>query len=140
VTIVERLYGSRFVRFAIVGSAGFVVNWLALAGALHLAHLDKYSGWFAAFLVAVTFTWWGNRTLTFRESAAREGLAREWATFVVANSLGALANFAVYSGLVTFAAPPLGYPLVAIAAGTLVGLLFNFVASQRFVFQSQRLP
>src|SRR3984957_4792689 len=124
----RRVHEIRFLRFAFVGTCGFLVNWGALYLALHFAHLDKYSGWFAAFLVAVTFTWWGNRTLTFRESAAREGLAREWATFVVANSLGALANFAVYSGLVTFAAPPLGYPLVAIAAGTLVGLLFNFVA------------
>ena len=135
-TIAERLYGSRFLRFATVGSAGFVVNWLALAAALRFAHLDKYSGWFAAFLVAVTFTWWGNRTFTFRDSAARQGLVGEWATFLVANSLGAMANFAVYSGLVTFVAPPLGYPLVAVAVGTLVGLVFNFVASRRFVFRS----
>jgi len=140
VTIVERLYGSRFLRFAAVGSAGFVVNWLALAAVLNIAHLDKYSGWFAAFLVAVTFTWWGNRTFTFRDAAAREGLVGEWAAFLVANSLGAAANFAVYSGLVTFAASPLGYPLVAIAAGTLVGLLFNFAASQRFVFRASKSP
>jgi putative flippase GtrA len=84
----------------------------------------------------VTFTWWGNRTLTFREHAAREGrLLREWTSFVVASSLGAAANFGVYFLLVTFAGQPLGNPLVAVAAGTLVGLVFNFTTSKRFVFR-----
>jgi putative flippase GtrA len=137
VNLLERLIQSRFLRFGLVGGAGFVVNWIALAVALRFAHLDKYSGWLAAFLVAVTFTWWGNRTLTFRDMAAKTGLLTEWGTFVVANSLGAVANFAVYSALVTFAAPPIGNPLVAIAAGTLVGLVFNFTASRRFVFRDR---
>jgi putative flippase GtrA len=134
---VERLLRSRFLRFALVGGAGFVVNEAALAAALRLGHLDKYSGWLCAFLVAVTFTWWGNRTLTFRDIAARKGLLGEWAAFLVANSLGAVANFGVYSALVTFAAKPFGDPFVAVAAGTLVGLMFNFAASQRFVFRDQ---
>ena len=133
------LFNSRFVRFGIVGTGGFVVNWLALYVALHVAHIDKYSGWLAAFLVAVTFTWWGNRTFTFRDSAAGEGLIYEWGKFFVANSLGAVCNFAVYFVLVTFVAPPIGDPLVAIAAGTLVGLVFNFSTSRRFVF-NRRSP
>jgi putative flippase GtrA len=137
VTLVARLLGSRFLRFALVGGAGFVVNEAALAIMLRVGHLDKYSGWLAAFLVAVTFTWWGNRTLTFREVAARKGLLSEWITFLIANSLGAAANFAIYSALVTFAARPFGDPFVAVAAGTLVGLVFNFAASKRFVFPDQ---
>jgi len=132
---VKRLHEIRFLRFALVGTGGFLVNWMALYLALHLARLDKYSGWFAAFLVAVTFTWWGNRTLTFRDRAATRGLAREWLAFLVGNSLGAAANFAVYFLLVTFACTPLGDPLIAIVAGTLVGLIFNFTVSARFVFR-----
>lgn len=131
----QPLLRSRFLRFALVGTAGFVVNWTVLYLALHLAALDKYSGWLVSFLVAVTFTWWGNRTLTFREHAARRGLLREWTTFVVANSLGAAVNFGTYFALVTFVRPPLGNPLVAIAAGTMVGLVFNFATSKRFVFR-----
>jgi putative flippase GtrA len=119
-----------------IGSAGFIVNSLALSAVLYLVHLDKYAAWFPAFLVAVTFTWWGNRTLTFRDAAASKGLVQEWGKFVVANSLGAAANFATYFVLIRFAPLPLGYPLVAIAGGTLVGLVFNFAASKRFVFRS----
>ena len=134
-TVVSRILRSRFLRFALVGGTGFFVNEAALYCALALAHLDKYSGWFVAFVVAVTFTWWGNRTLTFRDRAARKGLLAEWGAFVIANSLGAAANFAVYFALVTYAGRPAGNPLVAVAAGTLVGLVFNFVTSQRFVFR-----
>ncbi|HEX4080667.1 MAG TPA: GtrA family protein [Rhizomicrobium sp.] len=134
---VKRLHEIRFLRFALVGTGGFLVNWMALYLALHLAGLDKYSGWFAAFLIAVTFTWWGNRMLTFRDRAATRGLAREWFAFLVGNSLGAAANFTVYFLLVTFARAPLGDPLVAIVAGTLVGLIFNFTVSARFVFRQK---
>jgi putative flippase GtrA len=132
----RRVHEIRFLRFALVGTGGFVVNWIALYLALHLGHLDKYSGWFVAFFVAVTFTWWGNRSLTFRDRAASRGLAREWLAFFVGNSLGAAANFAVYFLFVTFAAPPLSDPLVAIVAGTLVGLVFNFTVSARFIFRA----
>jgi putative flippase GtrA len=134
---VKRLHEVRFLRFGLVGTAGFAVNWVALYLALHLARLDKYSGWFVAFLVGVTFTWWGNRTLTFRDRAATRGLGREWLAFSAGNSLGATANFAIYFVLVTFARPPLGNPLLAIVAGTLVGLIFNFTVSARFVFRAK---
>jgi len=132
----RRIHQIRFLRFALVGTGGFIVNWLALYLALHFAHLDKYSGWFASFFVAVTFTWWGNRTLTFRDRAATRGLVREWLAFFLGNSLGAAANFSVYFLLVTFAAPPFGNPLLAIVAGTLIGLIFNFTVSARFVFRA----
>lgn len=132
----RRIHEIRFLRFALVGTGGFVVNWIALYLALHFVGLDKYSAWFAAFFVGVTFTWWGNRTLTFRDRAVSQGLAREWLAFFVGNSLGALANFAAYFLLVTFAAPPFDNPLVAIVAGTLVGLVFNFTVSSRFVFRA----
>lgn len=129
-----RLLKSRFLRFSAVGGAGFVVNEAVLHVAL-AAGLDRYSSWLASFAVAVTFTWWGNRTFTFHDRAASKGPLLEWATFVVANSVGAAANFAVYSLLVNFAPWPLADPHLALAVGTLVGLVFNFVASQRFVFR-----
>lgn len=135
-TLLARILKSRFLRFALVGGTGFFVNEAALYCVLRLARLDKYSAWLAAFLVAVTFTWWGNRTLTFRDRAAQKGLFAEWGAFVIANSLGAIANFAVYFTLVTFAGSPLNNPLVAVAAGTLIGLVFNYTTSQRFVFRN----
>jgi putative flippase GtrA len=134
-----QLTDSRFLRFALVGTAGFVVNEAALWCALHLLRLDAYSGGVVSFLVAVTFTWWGNRTLTFRERAARgpRGMSREWLTFVMANGLGFLVNYGIYAGLHAFAPAPLNNPYLALACGTLAGLAFNFTLSTRVVFRPE---
>jgi putative flippase GtrA len=131
----KRIHEIRFLRFAFIGTCGFLVNWFALYLALHFLGLDKYSGWFAAFFVAVTFTWWGNRTLTFRDRAATSGLLREWFVFLIGNSLGAAANFSVYFVMVTFAPPPFDNPLLAIVAGTIVGMVFNFAVASRIIFR-----
>jgi len=131
----RRLHHVRFLRFALVGTAGFAVNECVLFVALRLGGLDKYQAWFPAFAVAVTFTWWGNRTFTFRERAASRNIAWEWLTFVATNGLGALANFGSYYALVRYVPAPVGDPLIANVVGTLVGLVFNFTVSSRIVFR-----
>jgi putative flippase GtrA len=132
----RKLIASRFLRFAAVGTAGFVVNEIALWCVHHLTSLNYYTSQIPAFFVAVTFTWWGNRMLTFREQAARTSLVREWAKFVAANGLGAMANYALYVSLLRFAPPPANNPYLALAVGTLFGLVFNFTLSKRFVFRA----
>ncbi len=137
-SLAGRLSNSRFLRFAVVGAAGFLVNEAALFVALKLLHLGAYAGGVFAFFVAVTFTWWGNRMLTFRENAARgtRDMAAEWLKFVAANGLGFAVNYAIYATLVTFARAPLNSPYVALGCGTIVGLIFNFAMSKRFVFRA----
>jgi putative flippase GtrA len=133
-----RLRGSQFLRFAVVGAAGFLVNEAALFIGLKFLHLGVYAGFLFAFFVAVTFTWWGNRMLTFREQAAQGGrdVFAEWLKFVAANGLGFAVNYAVCVTLVPFARTPLNSPYVALGCGTLAGLVFNFAMSKRFVFRA----
>ena len=137
-TLFEQVRDSRFLRFAFVGGTGFFVNEAVLFAAIRFLHLGAYAGGVFAFLITVTYTWWGNRLLTFRGEAAHgaKDIAGEWLKFVAANTLGFLANYAVYVSLVTFAPAPLNSPYVALAFGTLVGLVFNFTLSRRFVFRA----
>jgi len=106
--------------------------------ALSLLHFNPYLAGIFSFLVAATFTWWGNRLLTFRERAARgpRSIAAEWMTFVAVNGIGFLVNYAVYASLVAFASSPLNSPFVALAFGTLAGLLLNFALSSQLVFRA----
>jgi putative flippase GtrA len=136
--IFQRLSASRFLRFAAVGAAGFFVNEAALALAKELLGVGDHAGWFIAFVPAVTFTWWGNRKLTFADKASdgHAGMLAEWARFVATNSLGAAANFIVYALLIGFAPWPLNIPYLALAAGILVGLVFNFTLSKKLVFRN----
>ena len=125
---------SAFLRFALVGAAGFVVNEAALWIALHILHLGKDAAWFFAFVPAVTFTWWGNRSFTFREQASTgaRAMLHEWVRFVATNSFGALINLVVYELLIHLTTAS---PLLALACGVLAGMVFNFTLSKRFVFR-----
>jgi putative flippase GtrA len=131
-----RLLQSRLLRFGLVGGAGFLVNEAALFAIIALVHIGPKLAQIPAFFVAVTFTWWGNRVLTFREHAATTSLFREWGKFVAANGLGAGTNYALYLSLLSFAPYPANIPYIALAAGTLLGLAFNFTLSKRFVFRA----
>ena len=134
------LFQSRFLRFALVGVGGFVVDSVVLGAMLHLLHLDPYSGQLIAFLVAATFTWWANRNLTFadRAAAGTKSIAAEWIAFLAANALGGLANYAVYASLVALAPQPFNNPYLAVGAGSIAGLMFNFTMSSRLVFREKK--
>jgi len=137
--VFQRLSASRFLRFAAVGAAGFFVNEAALALAQEFLGAGPHAGWFIAFVPAVTFTWWGNRKLTFADKASdgHVGMLAEWARFVATNSLGAAANFIVYALLIGNAPYPLNIPYIALAVGILAGLVFNFTLSKKLVFRKQ---
>jgi len=141
--LIDTFFQSKFVRFGAVGGAGMFVNAGALAVAKELFGLHDLAAWVFGFLVAVTFTWWGNRTFTFHEhkSSGQSGILAEWFRFFLTNAFGAAANFAVYALLLWWVPWPLGlmaaglraYP--ALCAGVLVGLGFNFTLSKKLVFR-----
>jgi len=139
--IVARVRQSQFLRFAVVGAAGFVVNEAVLFVILLVDfwHFNAYWAEAVAFMFAATFTWWGNRRLTFREHAAAtaRGMAREWAAFMAANALGGAVNYATFVAVVHFAPVPFDSPFLGVVAGTLAGLVFNFTMSKRFVFRAR---
>jgi putative flippase GtrA len=129
---------SKFLRFALVGAAGFAVDASILALGLHVLGLNKYLARVFSFLSAATFTWVANRRFTFPEAAGSRGRAREWARFIAVNAVGGLVNYGVYATLVTFAAAPFSNPFLALAVGSLTGLAFNFFGSMFIVFRKPR--
>jgi putative flippase GtrA len=132
-----RVGQSRFLRFLIVGGFGFFVDAGVLWLMLHGAGVDKYSGRAVSFLCSATFTWWGNRNLTFadRKAHGTVAVAEEWLKFLAANAVGGAVNLGLYTVLVTFAAAPFSNPFAALPCGVLAGLLFNFTMSRLVVFR-----
>lgn len=137
INLFERLYRLRFVRFGFIGGLGFIVNEAALLVAHYGLHAGPRLSWLIAFLPSVTFTWWGNRCLTFTDRASHgfTACASEWGRFVLANSFGAAVNYLTYELLIDFAPAPLSQPWLALMAGVLVGLIFNFTLSAKLVFR-----
>lgn len=130
----------QFLRFALVGAAGFPVDEGVLALMHSVLGLDPLAARVISIMTAMTFTWWGNRTLTFRAEAATGSAAivREWLRFVGANGLGALINYGTFAALLRFAPAPLDNAYMATAIGVGVGLVFNFTLSRLYVFRAHR--
>jgi putative flippase GtrA len=137
----------QILTFGLIGVGGAVVDMATLWAAIHLAGLNPYAGRVVSFLAAATFTWWMNRTFTFRDASRRAAL-RQWARFIAANSLGGLVNYAIFAATVAFGpgvaawllggiwqVPDALWPFLGVAAGSLAGMVFNFVLSKFLVFR-----
>jgi putative flippase GtrA len=94
--------------------------------------LGLYSGRAASYLSAATFTWAVNRRFTF--AAKTPPTIIEWLRYVFANTSGGLVNYLTYVALVTWGSGLLSHPALAVACGSIAGLVVNYIASARLVF------
>jgi putative flippase GtrA len=127
----------RFLRFGAVGVAGLVVDTAVLTVLVQVAGMGPYLARLFSYLAAVTTTWALNRRYTFRVSETPPRFS-EWGRFVLVNGVGGVVNYAVYAALVAASPFIYAYPAVAVAASSLVGWVFNYHASHRFVFAAGR--
>jgi putative flippase GtrA len=135
---VERLWKAEFMRFAAIGTAAFVVDSAVLYAALALG-LGLYWGRAVSYLVAATFTWYGNRRITFATHArGARAVTAEWIRFLLANLVGGAVNYTTYAMLVSLLPLVRAYPVLGVAAGSIAGLGVNFTLSKLLVFRASR--
>ena len=120
--LVDKMIGHlvpvRFLAFAVVGGVGIVVHLMALALMFQKLDVGFAPSQGIATLVAMTANFSLNNTLTYRDVRLRGWRwLSGWATFVLACSVGAIANVGIAAYLFERHA---GWPLAAIA-GILVG-------------------
>jgi putative flippase GtrA len=128
----RRRAAMQFGRFGVVGTVGFLVDTMVLYMSLALG-LGLYSGRVVSYLAAATTTWTLNRNWTFRGQGGGPA-ARQWALFLLVNLVGFACNYGVYALLVASVPFAAAHPIVAIAAGSLAGMIGNFLLSRRYVF------
>ena len=126
-----RLLASQVLRFGAVGIAGFAVN--AGLVALLAGTAGPVAAQLFAFPAAVTTTWSLNRRYTFHPRGER--LLREWLRYVLANALGWAANNGAYFAAILSVPFAYRHAVVAVAAGSLAGMVFNFATSKWIVFR-----
>ncbi|MBI1181632.1 MAG: GtrA family protein [Alphaproteobacteria bacterium] len=129
----------QFLRFSVVGAAGFAVDSGVLYGLMYGLGAGPYLGRAGSFLAAASVTWFLNRIYTFRQ-ADRADAHRQWARFVAFMVLGGLVNYGVYAAVVALAPPHPLVPLLGVAAGSVAGLAVNFTTSRLFVFRAVSRP
>ncbi|BAI71524.1 protein [Azospirillum sp. B510] len=125
--------GVQFAKFGAVGIIGLLVDTAVLYGGLALG-LEFFAARVPSFLAAATATWALNRAFTFR-GATSEPLHRQWAKFIAANAIGGVVNYGVSVGLESGVRLVADHPFLAVAAGSIAGMFFNFAASKHLVFK-----
>jgi putative flippase GtrA len=123
----------QFSRFAVIGVFGFGVDagvlWLAMYAG---AGFD--SARLLSFLIAASVTWALNRRHNFR-SRDDAGRLAQWLRYVVAMTIGGAVNlgasFACYHAFEVVRT----WPVLAVAVGSLAGMMVNFFTARQFVFR-----
>lgn len=127
-----RVIPTRFALFGTVGGLGVVVHFAVLT-ALLFAFDERFAiAQTAAVLVAMSFNFWLNNWLTYRDKRLKGWAAvlRGWLGFCATCAVGAFANVAV----ATFLEGQGLFWALAALAGIVVGSVWNYALSSRFVW------
>ncbi|PKP92752.1 MAG: dolichol monophosphate mannose synthase [Alphaproteobacteria bacterium HGW-Alphaproteobacteria-14] len=123
---------TRFALFGTVGAIGVVVHFAVLSALLFVMGEGFALAQTGAVLVAMSFNFWLNNWLTYRDKRLKGwgAVLRGWLGFCATCAVGAFANVAVASFLegrgVLWA--------LAALSGILVGSVWNYALSSRFVW------
>ncbi|MEO1203165.1 MAG: GtrA family protein [Pseudomonadota bacterium] len=122
-------------RYSAVGAFGFVVDASVLSVLVLVLDQGLYLSRFVSFTLAATATWLVNRAVVFQPA---NRTAQEYMGYLLVQIAGAGVNLGIYVILLHYS-PALGaWPVVPLAVGAGVALLFNFFLLKRFVFGAVR--
>ena len=132
---IDQTTRARFLKFCGIGIVAFSVDVIVFQAMVSTSGSSLYVARIVSFVIATTAAWWLNRTFTFKDTANAR-LDLEWARFMAANLVGGSVNYAMF--VILIASVPLmrTYPILALAAGSLSGVAFNFTAYRRYVFRT----
>ncbi|EPX78821.1 GtrA family protein [Salipiger mucosus] len=125
-----------FLRFAVVGGVGFVVDAGALYAFVSLGG-DAFQSRIASFAIAVTVTWLLNRIWTFSGRGART-IPQEFASYLAVQGVGIVLSYAVFALVLSLIPMTAANAVLATACGSAVALIGNFFGANRLVFPGYR--
>ena len=123
---------TRFALFGTVGAFGVLVHFVVLSVLLFALGERFAIAQTAAVLVAMSFNFWLNNWLTYRDKrlVGVVALLRGWLGFIATCAIGAFANVAI----ATFMEGSGINWVIAALAGIVVGSVWNYALSSRFVW------
>lgn len=121
----------RLIRFACVGGIGFVVDASILTLLVNGVDWGVFKARALSFCAAVTCTWYVNRRWVF---VGTRRLRDEYSSYFLVQIIGAGLNLCIYVALIKLLPVLATAPIVPLAAGAALALLFNYFAAARLVF------
>jgi len=127
-----RLIPARFVSFVLVGSLGVGVHFIALILVYKILGAEFILGQAIATLIAMTSNFLLNNISTFSDRSLHGwGLLRGWVSFVIACSIGAVANVGIANALFQ---QDVDWAFSALA-GALVGSVWNYATTAVYTWK-----
>ena len=136
IALYDRMVGQvvpvRFALFAAVGALGALVHFAVLLPLLDAFAVSFRAGTIVATVVAMTFNFFLNNALTYRDARLKgaRALVEGWVGFCLVCAVGAVANV----GVAVFLNGARGGVALPALAGIAVAAVWNFVLSSRFVW------
>ncbi len=134
----NRREGKRFVKFAIVGGIGAIVDFSVLNLLILAFGWDKFYANIVSVSCAIISNFWWNRRWTFPESREHD-LHVSFGKFATVNLIGLMINQAVFVLTDTFVFGPLfEHPIdYNMAKATAIGLVlfWNFFANRKWTYR-----
>ncbi|MGI9275341.1 MAG: GtrA family protein [Endozoicomonas sp.] len=138
-TLLNRLFTQfqRFIKFGLVGASGFVVDmgiYTLLGSLLGVPHLLARGG---SYWVAASWNWFWNRTFTF-SNAPKDKKAFQWGKYLSMCLVSFFPNWGTYYLMTTYVPFFSEYKQLALVAGVLAGMFFNFTFASLFIFSGRK--
>jgi putative flippase GtrA len=130
--LVRRLLG-----FATAGALGFAVD-AGLTEALVALGVGPYAARVVAVAAAIAVTYAVNRGYTWKRHADAAPAAGRKARYLAVSLASTALNYAVYALAIT--ANPALRPAIAVACGSAVAMVSNYLGYSRLVFPSRTPP
>lgn len=131
--LLNYLLRRQFSRFVLVGGFGFFID----AGLLTTLIDNDWSiipARSCSFLFAVSATWFLNRLWTF-DSGKVMSMRKEYFYYFNVQILGAFINLSIFFALINIYPIFQEAPLIPLAIGAAISLVFNYLVSKKIVFR-----
>lgn len=125
----------RLGSFVVAGGTGFLVDALALQLLAVQLGMQVHLAKLLSFLLAVISTWLINRRFTFPGRAGRVPLPLEFWRYLLSSLAGGTVNYLVFAATISASGFARTHLYVAVAMGSLAGMLVNFVLYSVYVFR-----
>ena len=133
--LVGHIVPLRFAAFALVGGAGVLLHLVIVWAMYHRMHTAFLTAQLTGTYVAMTLNFVLNNVVTFRDRRLRgRALAFGFVSFVLACSLGAVANIGVAELLLRLQVPY----LFAAAGGLVISSVWNYAVNEVFTWRKDR--
>lgn len=134
--LLDKLFGHvipvRFLTYSLVGGLGVLVHMLVLTMTYKLMGASFLAGQITATLVAMTFNFFLNNILTYRDMRLHGWhLLRGWLTFVLACSVGAFANV----GIAKYLFEQNSFWVTSALAGVFVAAVWNYAVTAVYTWR-----